>query len=140
MALCDDAGEAGSAVASHMMVTVLVVFVVAALIQLTGALYVRGILVDAAAAGARQQALAYAPPGAAQERVRELLAKAAPGVSVSRLVVTRTPAGPSLPGRSLVVVDVDATLPILGPIGIPGGLHARGHALAEERTWRGRGG
>ncbi len=76
--------EDGNVIVSHLLVTILVVTIAAGLLQLAGALYVKGIVTDAAAAGARVGALVYAPDGASEKRVRELVAQAAPGCASTR--------------------------------------------------------
>lgn len=123
--------ERGAVVVSHVLVTVLVVVLFAGAFQLAGALYVRGILTDAAAVGARAAALVYAPTDAAPTRIRTLIDQAAPGVAVSDVRVSHERVG--LGDREFVVVEIDATLPLFGPWGIPGGLTVRGHALQEKR-------
>lgn len=124
--------ERGAVVVSDALVTVLVVVLVAASLQLAGALYVRNTVTDATAAAARAQALVYAPPGAGEQRLRELMASAVPGVRLNRVSVSRIPA--PVAGRTFVVVDAWAALPLFGPWGLTETLHVRGHALAEETT------
>ncbi|MBD3690168.1 pilus assembly protein [Nanchangia anserum] len=125
-------GEDGSIVVSHTLVTVVVVAIVAAMLQLAGIVYTRAIVTDAAAGGAREAALVYSPPGAGAQRVRDLLASATPGLRITGITERREPS--SVPGRDFVVIEVTYTLPLVGPWGLSGDVHARGHALVERRV------
>nr|WP_244857601.1 TadE/TadG family type IV pilus assembly protein [Agromyces archimandritae] len=98
-----------------------------AVIQLALGLHVRNTLLDAAAEGARQAALAGAEPADGVERTRQLISTAiadefAQDVSVSR---------DEIDGVPVIEIRVRATLPLIGLIGIDQGLEVSGHAAIE---------
>lgn len=119
------AAERGSAAVSHVLVQVLVVAVVLALLQLAFALHVRNSAIAAAGEGARRGALAGGTPAEAVARTRALLEQSVPPARVRS-----ARAGESPPG--VMRVDVEVDLPVLGPLAVPGALHARGRALIEQ--------
>ena len=119
--------ERGSAVAESLLVTVLLVVLVLAVLQLGLALLVRNTAVDAAAEGARHAALFGGTPAAGAERTRQLLATAlGDGYAddVEAGVTDRL-------GHPAVVVTVRAPLPVIGLLGVPGSLEVSGHAALE---------
>lgn len=122
-------GEQGAAVVEFTMVTVLLLTLFAALLQLGFALHVRNTLVASAAEGARYAATADRDPAEGAAVSARLIADAlspryAREVSADREVVDGTPT---------VVVRVRAELPLLGPVGLAGRLTVAGHAVDEGR-------
>jgi Flp pilus assembly protein TadG len=118
----------GAAVVEFTLVTILLVAVFLAILQLALVLYVRNTLVAAAAEGARYAANAdrSAADGAARTRylaAASLGPRFADDIQVDRTVVDGVPA---------VVVEVRATLPLIGLAGPSRALVVRGHALDEE--------
>lgn len=119
--------ERGSAVAESLLVTVLLVVLVLAVLQLGLALLVRNTVVDAAAEGARHAALFGGTRAAGAERTRQLLATAlGDGYAgdVEAGVTDRL-------GHPAVVVTVRAPLPVIGLLGVAGSLEVSGHAALE---------
>ncbi|MFZ0325182.1 MAG: TadE/TadG family type IV pilus assembly protein [Actinomycetes bacterium] len=117
----------GSAVVEFVLVSVLVVFVVLALLQVCFALYVRNTLVAAAAEGARFGA---ADGGTAQDaalHTRRLIEMTLPA-SYSADVSAGTEQVAGVPS---VVVEVKAPLPVVAWFGWGDGVVARGHAMME---------
>jgi Flp pilus assembly protein TadG len=109
------------------LVSVLVVALVAALIQLTLALHVRNTLIDSASEGARHAALLGSSPGDGAARTRELI-----GMTLSaRYAEDVTAAVVPAEDGELVRVTVRAPLPVLGLLGPPGVVTVRGHAVVE---------
>nr|KEP23388.1 pilus assembly protein TadE [Georgenia sp. SUBG003] len=111
-----------------MLVSVLVVTIVAALVQLVLGLHVRNTLVDSASEGARHAALVGASPAEGVARTRELV-----GLTLSpRYARDVTAAHVERGGVTLVRVEVSAPLPVLGLLGPSGVLDVSGHAVLEE--------
>ncbi|MCF4119815.1 pilus assembly protein [Antribacter sp. KLBMP9083] len=119
--------EAGSAVAEFVLVSGLVLALLLGVVQVTLAVHVRALAVDAAAEGARVAARADRDLADGAERTRLLLRAAlsepyAQHVSARRTVVD---------GLPVVEVEVTAPLPVVGLLGPSGTLTVRGHALEE---------
>ncbi|WP_454294050.1 TadE/TadG family type IV pilus assembly protein [Salana multivorans] len=124
--------ERGSAVAEFTMVSALVVLVVFALVQLTFALWVRAVLTDAAAEGARLAALWDGDEAAAADRAAELVTSAVGSSYQPDVSVTRDQAALRVPGYDVVVVELTAPMPVLGLLGPPGSLTVTGRAVVER--------
>lgn len=103
------------------------IFTVMAVLQLAFALHVKNSLTAFAVEGARHGARSDAGPGDGVQRARYLAERASAGRAVSDVRQSRDTAG----GRSVVVVEVTADLPVLGPWGIGEDLTVRGRALQE---------
>ncbi|MDV3222171.1 MAG: pilus assembly protein [Intrasporangium sp.] len=113
------------------MVAALLLFVVLAVLQLGIALYVRNTLIAAASEGARFGARADVSPADGAARAASLITSALNESFASEVsaVTTTTPEG-----IRVVVVNVVAPLPLLGPIGPAGGLTVHGRAFSEEQV------
>ncbi|EWT00238.1 pilus assembly protein TadE [Intrasporangium oryzae NRRL B-24470] len=113
------------------MVVGLLLFVALAVFQLGLALYVRNTLTAAASEGARYGARADADPADGADRAASLITSAlnASFASDVTAVAGQTPAG-----VRIVEVTVTAPLPVIGPIGLAGGLTVTGRAFAEEQV------
>jgi hypothetical protein len=98
-----------------------------AVVQLGLALHVRNTLVAAAAEGARYGANADRGPDDAVARTRAVIEESLP----SRFDGDVTAGYEDVDGVPTVVVEVRTTLPLVGWLGPPRGLVARGHALEE---------
>lgn len=110
------------------LVSVLVVTIVVALLQLVLGLHVRNTLVDSASEGARHAALAGSTPAEGVARTRELI-----GLTLSpRYARDVTASWVERDGTALVRVEVSAPLPVLGLLGPSGVLDVSGHAVLEE--------
>jgi len=110
------------------LVSVLVVTIVVALVQLVLGLHVRNTLVDAASEGARHAALVGAGPAEGVARTRELVSVSLSPRYARDVVASQVERG----GAMLVRVEVSAPLPVLGLIGPSGVLNVSGHAVLEE--------
>ena len=119
--------EAGSAAAEYVMVAALLAVLTLGVLQLGVALLVRNTVLDAAAEGARYGALADNTPADGVTRTRALIA-AAIGADYAHDVRVTTGAWE---GRPAVTVTVRTTLPVVGLLGLGGGLEVAGHAARE---------
>ncbi|WEV79782.1 TadE/TadG family type IV pilus assembly protein [Janibacter cremeus] len=112
------------------MTSALLMFVFLAVLQLGLALHVRNTLISCAAEGARYGAREGATPEQGAGRAREL---------ISRSLSSRFAGGVSASVQTIgadvrvVVVDVSAPLPVVGPLGPGGGLEVRGRAFEEQQ-------
>ncbi|GAB6898722.1 TadE family protein [Kineosporia succinea] len=120
--------ESGSAVVDFVLVGSFLVFVFLALVQLALTVYVRNVLIDCAAQGARFGALSDEDPAAGASRARGLISEQlSPGYArdvEARLV--------EVGGVATVEVRVRAPLPVVGLIGVGRSVDVTGHALAES--------
>jgi Flp pilus assembly protein TadG len=117
----------GNAVVEFTLVTVLLLTMFLALLQLALALHIRNTLVAAAGDGARYAANANRDPehGAdrTRQQIRDVLAdRFANGVSAGHETVD---------GLATVYVQVRTTLPLIGVLGPSRGLTVRAHAVEE---------
>ncbi|BDZ63336.1 TadE/TadG family type IV pilus assembly protein [Agromyces mangrovi Wang et al. 2018] len=111
-----------------MLVTVLLVALALAVVQLALALHVRNTVLDAAAEGARYAALAGNGAADGVARTRALI-DAAVSESYTRNVTASV--GSTGAGADVIEVRVRATLPLVGLIGLEAALDVRGHAVVE---------
>lgn len=123
----EDDPERGSQVVSHTLVQLLVVFIVLALMQLAFALHVRNLAVDAASEGARRATMADANLAAGQRRTEELLQASLGNLRRHRVRISEVEDS----GMRLVRVEVDSSLPVLGPFGLPHTLKVVASSLKE---------
>lgn len=120
--------DTGAAVVEFALVVVLLVVLFLGILQLALALHIRNTLVASAAEGARYGALADRNPDQGAERARDLIRTA-----LGARFAAEVNAGSSVvDGLPVVVVEVRAPLPLLGPIGPDELLVVRGHALDEK--------
>lgn len=119
--------ETGSAVVEFTLVGVLLTMLTLALLQLGVALHVRNTVLDAAAEGARFGALADNSPADGVARTQDLITEAI-GADYATEVSVGT--GEWM-GHPAVTVTVRTTLPVIGLIGVGGGLEVAGHAALE---------
>ncbi len=123
----DVRGEGGSAAVEFVLVGAMLTVLTVSVIQLGLVLLIRNTVLDAAAEGARYAALADNSLSDGLARTRELIGAAlgpgyARGVSASY--------GTFL-GYPSTVITVRTPLPMIGLIGIDGGLEVTGHAAVE---------
>ncbi len=121
--------ERGAAVADFAMVSLLVLVLFVALLQLGLALHVRNTLVSCASEGARYGARADALPGQAVARTEELVS-ASLSARYARSVTQRESV---VDGVRVVEVRVVAPVPVLGLLGPGGRLHVVGRAFLEDQ-------
>jgi hypothetical protein len=119
----------GSAAVDFALVAPLLVVLAIAVVQVALALHVRVTLIAAAAEGARAASLAGADPVAGVARARTLLHDNVAGSVVREVTAHRS----RVDGLPVMVVRIDATVPLLGLLG-PEGLTVEGHALQEGWT------
>ena len=119
--------ERGSAPAEFVMVGVLVVVLILGVVQLALFLHVKNTLQDAASEGARWAAMADSNSERGILRTRELITVAL-GDGYGRDV---TAEATTWNGHPVVAVNVRATVPLMGLIGIPGALSVTGHSALE---------
>ena len=119
--------EDGSAVVDFVLVSVLLMVLFLGVVQVALAQHVRAMLVDSAAEGARYGALADNTPADGVTRTRALIATAI-GADYARDVRVTTG---EWEGHPAVTVTVRTTLPVVGLLGLGGGLEVAGHAARE---------
>lgn len=119
--------EDGSAVVEFTLVGVLLTILTLAVIQLGLALHVRNTVHDAAAEGARFAALADNVPADGVVRARQLITEA---IGADYAGDVRVGTGEWM-GHPAVIVTVHTTLPVVGLLGVGGGLEVSGHAAVE---------
>lgn len=121
--------DRGSAVAEFAMVGPLVVLLFLAAFQVGFSLFVRNTLVADAAEGARFGARFDSSPAAGAQRTRELVA-----ASVSpRYAHNVTAREERRDGITVIVVEVSAPLPVVGPFGPSQSLRVTAHAFKEKQ-------
>lgn len=122
--------ERGAAVVEFALVSVLLSVLFLGILQVGFALYVRNTLVACASAGARFGANADRLPADGAAYTRTLIER-----SLADDYARHVTAGvQQRDGNTLVVVVVDAPLPVIGTLGPGGGITVRGHALREGPT------
>lgn len=119
--------DEGSAVAEFVIAGSFVVLLMLAVVQLTLALHVRTIAIDAASEGARLGARAGMTVDDARARTQEVLAANLSADYAEDIAVTTVERG----GATLVEVRVRTPLPVIALLGPTGALEVRGHALEE---------
>jgi Flp pilus assembly protein TadG len=119
--------ERGSAPAEFVMVAALLTVLTLSVLQLGLALHVRNTVLDAAAEGARYGALADNTLADGAARTRDLIT-AAIGAGYARDV---TASAGSWLQHPAVSVTVRTPLPLIGLVGLDGGLEVTGHAAKE---------
>lgn len=121
-------GDDGAAVVETTLVSALVTMVFLGVLQVTFAVHVRTTLVDCAAQGARHGALLGNDLDAARTRTRDLVvADLGPRYARHVTAVTGTYAG-----RAVVVVEIEAPVPVAGPLVVHGTVRVAGRALQER--------
>ena len=119
--------DRGSAPAEFAMVAGLLTVLTLSVLQLGLALHIRNTVLDSAAEGARFAALADNGLADGAQRARDLVA-AALGPDYARDV---TAGYGAYLGHPSAVVTVRTPLPLIGLVGIDGGLEVSGHAAVE---------
>ncbi|MHA6668918.1 TadE/TadG family type IV pilus assembly protein [Homoserinimonas sp. A447] len=121
------ADDTGTAVAEFVMVSALLTILTLSVIQLGLALHIRNTVLDAAAEGARFAALADNELADGVARTRDLISVAL-GPDYAADVTASTG---SYLGHPAAAVTVRTPLPLIGLVGIDGGLEVVGHAAIE---------
>jgi len=121
--------ESGSAVADFAMVSGLLSLLFLAVFQLGLALHIRNTLIACASEGARYGARADATPGDGAARARQLIR-----ASLSDRYADHVTAGPdTVDGIKVITLDIDAPLPVIGPLGPDRFLHVQARAFSERQ-------
>ncbi|MDP3209353.1 MAG: TadE/TadG family type IV pilus assembly protein [Rhodoglobus sp.] len=120
--------DSGSAISEFVMVSALLTVLTLSVLQLAIALLVRNTVLDAAAEGARYASLADNTPADGVARTADLIATAIG----PRYAENVTASFGSYLGHPAVIVSVQAPLPVVGLLGIEGGLEVFGHAAIER--------
>ena len=122
-----DPVDSGSAVVDFVLVSALVSVLFVAVLQVGLTLHIRNTLISCASEGARLGAREGSSPGVGAARTRELITQ-----SLSPRFAEDVSAEVSVDdGVRVVVVQVRAPLPVLGPFGPGDGLELVGRAFLE---------
>ena len=117
----------GSAAAEFVMVSALLTVLTLSVLQLALALHIRNTVLDAASEGARFAALADNGLGDGVTRARDLITVALGAGYASDVTASYG----SYLGHPAAIVTVHTPLPLVGLVGIDGGLEVAGHAAVE---------
>ncbi len=121
--------DRGAAVADFVLVSVLVLVLFLAVVQLGLALFTRNVLISCASEGARYGARADSTPGQGAARTQALIS-----TSLSPSYARRVTAREGVEGGVRVVeVRVVAPLPVVGLLGPDGAVDVTGRAFAERQ-------
>jgi Flp pilus assembly protein TadG len=123
-----DVRDEGTAVVEFVLVSMLVVVLLLAVVQVGMALHIRNTLISAASEGARFAAAADQSPESGAEHTRELIRQSLPDSYAERVrsgyqVVS---------GVDTIVVTIEADLPVFGWLGPANTLQVEGHAMEES--------
>jgi Flp pilus assembly protein TadG len=121
------AGERGSAVVEFTLVSVVLIGLFLAILQLGLVLHVRNTLVACAAEGARHAANADRDLVDGKARTTALITESLDSRFGNRVAARYVTAG----GVQLVEIEVTTTLPLFGLLGVDRGLKVTGHAVEE---------
>ena len=121
--------EHGAAVADFVLVSVLVLVLFLAVVQLGLALFTRNVLISCASEGARYGARADAAPGQGVARARELIATSLSPAYARQVTARERVVG----GVRVVEVTVVAPLPVVGLLGPSRSLEVSGRAFLERQ-------
>ncbi len=122
------ADDEGSSPVEFVLVGTLLTVLTLAVLQLGLSVYVRNVVHDAAVEGAYHAALADVSTGQGAARTEAIVLRSIG----SDLVQSVTARESTRLGHATVEVTVVATLPLLGFLGVPGGLEVTGHAPRES--------
>lgn len=123
-----DQRDRGSAVVEFVLVSIMVVFLLLAVMQLSMALHVRNTLIAAAGEGARFAAAANRGPSDGAVHTRQLIRQSLPD-SYADDVTARYA---TVNGVQTIEVEVTADLPVFGWLGTGDSLRVTGHAMEES--------
>lgn len=120
--------EDGSSPVEFVLVGTMLTLLTLAVLQFALAVYVRNVVHDAAVEGAFHAALADVPLAAAADRAQEIIGRTIGDGYVEAVTVGET----SALGGPAVAVTVSAAFPLVGLIGLPGGLEVTAYAPLES--------
>lgn len=122
--------DRGAAVVDFALTSGLLALLFVAVLQVGAALHIRNTLVSCASEGARYAARVGSSPEQGVVRTRDLVSRSiSDRYSDDVTASVETTAG----GVEVVVVRIDAPLPVLGPLGPDGALEVSGRAFLEEQ-------
>lgn len=121
------ADDTGSAAAEFVLVAALLTVLTLSVMQLALALHIRNTVLDAAAEGARSAALADSGLADGVGRTRDLISTALGPAYASDMTASYG----DYRGRPAATITVRAPLPLIGLVGLDGGLEVAGHAAVE---------
>ena len=124
----NEGAEEGTAIVEFVLVSILVVVLLVAVVQVAMALHIRNTLISAASEGARFAAAADQPPEAGADHTRDLIRQSLPDgyaghVDSGYEVVS---------GVDTIVVTIEAELPVFGWLGPADTVRVAGHAMEES--------
>ncbi|MBV7363525.1 hypothetical protein KRX54_03650 [Actinomycetaceae bacterium TAE3-ERU4] len=130
--------QEGNAVAAHVLVQALVLFVILGLIQLGYVLYVRNTLIDIAGQSSRRVALLGGSSQEGQNRARQLLdsyisPSYTPRIKISQRIVSDREKQQNKQ-QKIVTVEIVGQIPLVGPFGGIGTVTGRGSFVAPVDT------
>jgi Flp pilus assembly protein TadG len=120
--------DEGTAVVEFVLVSILVVVLLLAVVQVGMALHIRNTLISAASEGARFAAAADQSPESGAEHTRELIRQSLPDSYAERV----TSGYQVVSGVDTIVVTIEADLPVFGWLGPANALQVEGHAMEES--------
>lgn len=120
--------DRGSSPVEFVLVGALLTVLTLAVVQLGLAVYVRNVVHDAAVEGAYHAALADTSLRDGAERTTAIIARTVGDAFVQDVRARDA----SSAGQPIIEVTVTATLPLVGLLGMTGGLEVTGHAPAES--------
>lgn len=123
--------DSGSATVGYVLVAIMVLFLVGALLQVTIALHIRNLAIDAALQGAQYAARDNVTISEGVKRTERILRADLGGKHIQRIRGWNQ--HDAATGRQIVNVEVTYTWPLFGPYGLPGKAKAIGHAIEEPR-------
>ena len=118
----------GSSAVEFVLVGTLLTLLTLAVLQLALAVYIRNVVHDAAVEGAYHGALADTDAAAGAARTAALISTAVGGVLDAEVSAADTDGGRG----AEVEVTVVATLPLIGLLGVPGGMEVTARAPRES--------
>jgi len=124
-----DDHESGAAVADFAMVAGLLSLLFLAVFQLGLALHIRNTLIACASEGARYGARADATPQDGVTRSRQLIRASLSDRYADRITAVTT----TVDGIRVLVLRIDAPLPVIGPLGPDRFLHVQARAFLESQ-------
>lgn len=131
-ALSPGGGDCGTAVVEFVMITILLVFLLFAVIQIAAVFYVRNVVAASAADGARYAAVAGAQPQDGSARASGLIATGLSGRLGAQVPCTSAAQQDALSGLAVVEVQCSGRIrSILLPFAALARIHVAAHSLKE---------
>ena len=122
--------DRGAAVVDFALTSGLLALLFVAVLQVGSALHIRNTLVSCASEGARYAARVGSSPEQGVVRTRDLVSRS---ISDRYSDDVTSSVETTADGVEVVVVRIDAPLPVLGPLGPDGALEVSGRAFLEEQ-------